>query len=197
MTNLRPILILLSDGFADWETGLISANPAEIEGLDVRHACVGGGEVTSLGGLRVGGLDSFVPRPEDLVVLCGGTIWGREAGQDLIDAIHKPLRAARARGAALAGICAGAGALARMGFLDGIRHTGNGRESMLREAGKYPGHDLYVDQAHSLRDQGIVTAAGTAPVSFAAAVLTEAGAPQAGAELGQYMGAEHRETWAL
>lgn len=196
--DLRPILILLTDGFADWETGLIAANLPEIKQLGVRHVSPDGADVTSMGGLRVTGLTAFDPQPEDMVVLCGSTIWSSDRGAALIDALTPKLRAARGQGAALAGICGGAMALARMGVLDGVRHTGNGRDYMTHWAGSYPGHMDYVDQPHALRDQGIATASGLAPASFAAAVLREAGAePDISGAMATYLGAEHQGSWAL
>lgn len=196
---MRPVLILLTEGFADWETGLIAANLPQVDGLNVRNASLDGAAVTSLGGLYVSDLAPFDPSGDDVVVLCGGTIWESPDSDALIDRLTPMMRAARGAGASLAGICAGATALARMGVLDGIRHTGNGFDSMTQWAGAdYPGHTLYCDQPHAVRDQGIVTASGVAPVSFAAAVMVEAGAgPEVGAMAKQYLGAEFQTTWDI
>ena len=64
----RPILILLSDGFADWEIALLSAAAPDYYGADVRLCSLDGGDLKSMGGLRVTGLDELTRGRTTLVV---------------------------------------------------------------------------------------------------------------------------------
>ena len=188
----RPILILVADGFADWEIALLTAAAPDYYGADVRLSSLDGGEVTSMGGLRVTGVDRFAPTGTEVVVVCGGVGFEAQDGPQLIARMGPPLRQARADGAAIAGICAAVRVLADAGLLDGKRHTSNNSDWLNAVAPGYAGSDLHVDQPQALRDGDTVTAPGTAPVSFAAEVLAVAGLPAAQAdEFRGYLAAEH------
>lgn len=167
---MRPVLILLTEGFADWETGLLAAAAMD-DGLEIRHASPDGGDMTSLGGMRVTGLQPFAPSGEEVVVLCGGMIWDRPEAPDL----GPVLKAARAAGAPVAAICGAVRALAIAGMLDGVRHNSNGRDWLAAVAPGYAGAALHQDSPRAVADQGIITAAGTMPASFAIEVLRAAG----------------------
>lgn len=189
----RPILILLSDGFADWEIALLSAAAPDYYGADVRLCSLDGGDLKSMGGLRVTGLDRFAPTGDEVVVVCGGIGFEAEGGRELIARMGPPLRQARADGAAIAGICAGVRVMADAGLLDGKRHASNGREWLNDVSPGYAGAELHLDQPEALRDGDIITAAGTSPVSFAAEVLAAAGlADEKVEEFRKFLGAEHR-----
>ena len=64
-------------------------------------------------------------------------------------------------------------ALARAGLLDSVRHTANGPESL--PATGYGGSAYYVGSPRAVLDRRIVTAPGTAPISFMGAVLESLG----------------------
>lgn len=81
-------------------------------------------------------------------------------------------------------ICDGVWALARTGALDALPHTGNGAEDVA-ESG-YGGQGYYRDVPGAVSSDGIVTAAGTAPVAFMAAVMTALG--QGNKELDYFVG---------
>lgn len=186
--GLRPILIILPDGFADWETGLIAAAAPEYFGVRVRHATPGGGDIRSIGGLRVAGLDDVQIDGDEVIVLCGSDIWSSDQAPDL----SALLRAAHENGQPVAGICGGTLALGRAGLLDGVAHTSNSTDFIDRHLPGYAGRARYRDVPHAVSDGGVVTAAGTAPVSFAAEVLIAAGVPaQQAAQVKQMLGAEH------
>lgn len=172
--SLRPILIILPDGFADWETPLIAAAAPEYCGVTVRHATPGGGDVRSIGGLTVSGLPDIALDGDEVIVLCGGDLWAGDQSPDLSDL----LRQAHANGQPVAGICAATLALARAGLLERVAHTSNSPEFVDHYLPAYRGRDRYVDQPRALADGGIITAPGTAPVSFATEVLRAAGVPE-------------------
>lgn len=185
---MNPVLIILQDGFADWETPLISGGGKDWFGVEVRHAAPGGGSVTSMGGLRVDGLPDIDPAPGEVVVVCGGAAWERGRAADLTPV----LRRAFDQGSTVAGICAGTTALAAAGLLDGVAHTSNSAGTLASVPG-YAGTDRYRAQPAAVSDGRVITAPGTAPASFAAAVLAAAGVPaDQVAQFSAMIGAEHR-----
>ncbi|AXC50462.1 thiamine biosynthesis protein ThiJ [Paracoccus suum] len=187
MADLKPVLVVLPQGFADWETPMISAAGSDFYGLRVSHATPGGGRVTSIGGLTVD-LPDFAPEGDEVIVLCGSDIWARpEAPQ-----IEATLQDAASRGQTIAAICGGTLALARAGLVDARAHTSNSADFIERAQG-YKGAAHYRDVPHAVADGGVITAPGTAPISFAAEVLTAAGVSAEDVDQFRTMlGAEHR-----
>lgn len=188
-THARPVLIVLIDGFADWETPMISAVGRDFYGLSVRHATPGGGDVGSIGGLRVTGLPDIDIHGDEVIVLCGSEGWTRADAPDL----GAMLQAAHGRGQTVAGICAGTLALGRAGLLAGRAHTSNSLDFLRHFLPDYAGAADYRDQPQAVADGGVITAPGTAPATFAAEVLAAAGLDaQRLAEFRAMTGAEHR-----
>ena len=81
---------------------------------------------------------------------------------------------AQRRQVVLAGICDGTRVLAQAGLLDQVRHTSNSADN-LASINTYAGAALYQDVPHAVADQRVITAPGTAPVTFTAAVLAALG----------------------
>ena len=169
----KRIAIGLTEGFADWECALLMASARTYFGFDVVPASPGGGTVTSMGGLRVAAtaaLETVTPAEYDALVLCGGTIWETEAAPDL----GAQIRAFHGAGRPVGAICGATLALARAGVLDHGGHTSNAAE-FLAPVPEYHGHALYRDQPQAVRDGNLVTAPGTAPVTFAAEIYRALG----------------------
>lgn len=173
-TVLKPVLIVLIEGFADWETPLIAGIGGDFYGLNARYVTPGGGDVTSMGGLHVTGLPDIEIAGDEVLVLCGSDGWTREGAPDLT----ATLRAAHARGQTVAGICAGTLALARAGLLSGRDHTSNGLDFLRYHLPDYADAEHYRDVPRAVSAGGVVTAPGTAPVTFAIEVLRVAGLPE-------------------
>ncbi|QFQ86319.1 thiamine biosynthesis protein ThiJ [Paracoccus kondratievae] len=171
--SMKPVMILLLDRFADWETAQISGIGASFYGLDVRYVTPGGGNLRSMGGLPVTGLADATPHGDEVIVLCGGDSWLRDDAPDL----GEMLRAAHDRGQTIAGICGATLALGRAGLLDGRAHTSNGLEFLQGHLSGYAAQAHYRDVPHAVADGGIITAPGSAPVTFAAEVMRAAGLP--------------------
>jgi putative intracellular protease/amidase len=169
---MSRIVTLLTDGFADWETGLLNAVARSYYKVETHYASPGGKPVTSSGGMKVSpdlALESLDPAGYDVLVICGGTIWQSPEAPD----IAPIAKAFHAKGKTLAGICDGTVALARTGLLDAISHTSNGA-GYLDKTG-YQGKAHYADQPAAVTDNHIITAPATAPVHFMSAVMAELG----------------------
>ncbi|POA62929.1 type 1 glutamine amidotransferase family protein [Pseudomonas sp. GW531-T4] len=165
-------ITLISENFADWETALINATGRSFYGFDCRYAAPQGAPVTSMGGLRVTpdlALENLDLDDVDLLMVCGGTIWQSDQAPDISDL----LRAARERHIVLAGICDGTRVLAQAGVLDHVRHTSNSAQNLL--AVNYHGAAHYQDVPYAVADQRVITAPGSAPVSFMAEILRTLG----------------------
>ena len=187
---MTTIVTILTPGFADWETALLNAAAHSYYGIDTRYATPGGDPVTSSGGLRVMSdlsIEALDPAGFDALVICGGTAWSSTDAPDL----GELLRRTAAAGKTVAGICDGTLALARSGLLDNVPHTSNSPDNLPPTG--YAGAAHYRDQPQAVLAGRIVTAAGTAPVSFMAAVMETLG--HADDDLKFYTGlyaAEHR-----
>lgn len=163
------IALALTEDYADWEPAMLTAMARSYFGVDIVTATPDGGPVTSMGGLNVTpdmSYDELDPDMIHVLVIPGGMIWERGGAPDFTDLVHR----FRARHRVVAGICAAASALAGTGVLNTVAHTGN---SLASHQGydAYEGTDYYRDQPQAVSDEGIITAPGTAPVTFATEVL--------------------------
>ena len=191
---MTTIVTILTPGYADWETALLNAGARSYYQVRTMFASPGGQEITSSGGLRVTpqlAVEEIDVETIDALVVNGGPIWSTPDAPD-ISAI---LRRAHEAGKTVAGICDGVLALARAGLLDTIPHTANGPES-LPDTG-YGGVAHFRDQPQAVLSGRVITAPGTAPVSFMGAVLESLGMRNGDLDfyLGLY-GAEHPVTRA-
>jgi putative intracellular protease/amidase len=168
---MKPIHIVLSDSFSDWEIAPLSGVGRSFYGADIRFSAATTGSLTSAGGMTVCNLAEFSEAIDAVVVVCGGPAFESESPPDFSHA----LRSAFENGCIVAGICGGTLALARAGLLDSVRHTSNAANYIESHAPDYRGSALYVDQPRALRDGRIITAPAPAPATFAAEVLRSAG----------------------
>ncbi|CAN7218693.1 MULTISPECIES: DJ-1/PfpI family protein [Ensifer] len=167
------LAIVLHEGFADWECALLMATARAHLGVDIDVATLDGAAVTSMGGLDVSAhlsIDALDPAGFDGLVICGGAIWGTADAPDLSTTIRSFHRQERL----VAAICGGVDALASSGILDATDHTGNSADSLASLRG-YHGHGSYRDQPQALSHNRVVTAAGTAPVTFAVEIFRALG----------------------
>jgi len=187
---MAAIVTILTEGYADWETALLNAVARSYYEIETRFATPGGKPVTSSGGLRVTpdlAVEDIDVDAVDAVVVNGGTAWSASDAPD----VGAVLIAARDAGKTVAGICDGTLVLARAGLLERVPHTSNSADNLSGTG--YGGAAHYRDQPYAVVAERIVTAPGTAPVSFMAGVLETLGLRDG--NLDYYVGlhaAEHR-----
>lgn len=171
---MPKIALVLSPGFADWEYAFIAGTGGPFYGMDVEFFAPIPGKLVSQGGLTATvsrGTQEIAGWSPDVVAVIGSFGWQHEGAPDISDV----LTAQRARGGSVAGICGGTLALARAGLLDKVRHTSNDLAFLTDNAPKYAGASRYAVSPKAITDDRIITAPGTAPTSFTAAVLEAAG----------------------
>lgn len=169
---MTTIVTILTEDYADWETALLNAAARSYYKIDTRFATPQGKPVTSSGGLKVTpdlAVEDIDVAVIDALVVNGGAAWSRHDAPD----IAQVLIAARDAGKTVAGICDGTLTLARAGLLDAVKHTSNSVNNLLPTG--YGGAALYQDQPEAVVDGKIVTAPGTAPVSFMGGVMQTLG----------------------
>jgi putative intracellular protease/amidase len=167
--------VLVFNGFADWEPALAIAELRRSGGIAITTVGFTDAPVASMGGLRVlpdrslGDVDVDDVR---LLLLPGGDMWEENRyRRPELDALLHRLAAA---GVPIAAICGATLALARAGLLVERQHTSNMPGYLGEFAPGYGGEAGYVD-ALAVRDRGMITASGAAPVEFAREVLAELG----------------------
>lgn len=125
--------------------------------------------VAAIGGFKVVPDYSFSNMPDDYaaLVLIGGFGWATHVA-DQVAAIAKQ---AIEKGKIVGAICNGASFMAKCGFLNNIKHTGNGREQLQLWGGEnYINPEGYVN-AQAVSDKNIVTANGSAALEFTKELL--------------------------
>lgn len=170
MSDRKTLGLVLVAPFADWEYGYLAGSAREWFGLDIVTLSPGGEAVASIGGLNVTVDRSIVdPRNDDLVAIAviGSDSWATTDP----DGLSSLLRVVHAGGGVVAGICGATLALARADLFDGRAHTSNGVGWIDTRLGGYPGMERYRDTPHAIADDRVISAPGTAPGTFACAVL--------------------------
>lgn len=127
------------------------------------------GSVRSIGGFNTVPDYSFETMPEDYaaIVLIGGFGWATPVAEKVVPIVRQAVE----RGKIVGAICNAASFMAKNGFLNAIRHTGNGLEQLRLWGGEnYTNSDGYV-HAQAVCDKNIVTANGSATLEFARELL--------------------------
>ncbi len=115
--------------------------------------------VTAIGGFRVMPDYTFADMPDDYaaLVLVGGYGWLTPAADEVVSVVRKAVEEGKIVGA----ICNGASFMARAGFLNNVRHTGNGLDQLRLWGGdSYTNPEGYVHR-QAVADGRIVTANGS------------------------------------
>lgn len=171
---MKTVHVLLTPGFADWEAAFAIAELRRSGGWRVAAVGLDGEAVTSMGGLRVTPDVDLVRLDlshSSMLILPGGDAWAE--GERT--AVSRQLKQAASVGLPVAAICGGVIALAHAGLLDDRAHTGNELGELERNVPRYQGSKRFKAGSAVERDRGVITAPGTRPVDFAAAIFEELG----------------------
>ena len=125
--------------------------------------------VKSIGGFSTMPDYSFDTMPDDYaaLVLIGGFGWSTPLADNVVPIVRKAIE----KGKIVSAICNGASFMAKHGFPNSVKHTGNGLEQLRLWGGeKYTNPDGYV-HAQAISDKNIVTANGSATLEFAKELL--------------------------
>ncbi len=125
--------------------------------------------VKSIGAFRTLPDYSFDTMPDDYaaLVLIGGFGWATPVADRVVPIVKK----AMAKGKIVGAICNAASFMAKHGFLNSVKHTGNGVEQLKLWGGvNYTNPDEYIN-AQAVSDKNIVTANGSGTLEFAKELL--------------------------
>lgn len=125
--------------------------------------------VTAIGGFRILPDYSFDNMPQEFaaLVLIGGYGWLTPDADKVVPIVRKALDKGKIVGA----ICNGASFMAKHGFLNSVKHTGNGIEQLrLWGAENYTNPEGYIHR-QAVSDGGIVTANGSGVLEFTKELL--------------------------
>ena len=125
--------------------------------------------VKSIGGSRTLPDYSFDMMPDDYaaLVLIGGFGWNTPIAEQVVPIVRKAIE----KGMIVGAICNAASFMAKHGFLNAVKHTGNGLEQLkIRGGENYTNQDGYI-HAQAVSDNNIVTANGSATLEFAKELL--------------------------
>lgn len=125
--------------------------------------------VASIGGFRTVPDYSFDTMPDDYaaLVLVGGYGWATSVADKVVPIVRQAVEQGKIVGA----ICNAASFMAKHGFLNDIRHTGNGLQQLKAWGGEaYTNEAGYVHE-QAVADRNVVTANGSATLEFARELL--------------------------
>lgn len=172
----NEILYVLLNEYADHESAFL----AEAINCDERAVrtypkyvnkvvAPAGGEVRSCSGFRTMPDYSFETMPEEYaaLIIIGGYQWQSEDAARVIPVVKRAIE----KGIVVGAICNAASFLARHGFLNSVKHTGNGLEQLKLWGGaNYINEAGYVNE-QAVRDGRMVTANGSGYLEFARELL--------------------------
>lgn len=166
----KTIGVVFIENLADWEYGLLAASAVEWLGARVVALTPDGKPVRSAAGLQVSAdrdIDPAENEDLDALALIGSDRWASADAPD----VAPLLKRMAGRGGVIGGICGATLPLAKVGLFANVKHTSNDRDWINEHAPGYAGAANYVDTPKAVADGRIVSAAGTAPVTFAASFL--------------------------
>ncbi len=166
--QVKEVLLLLTDHWADWEASYAIAEINSSEKYSVKTISVDNIPKTSIGGLRAeidytikqfNRFDSLA-----MLILPGGFSWGEHSYQEVADFIEKIHEA----GVPIAAICGATIFLAKHGFLDHTKHTGDEYDYFMEQlkGQDYKGQTNFVS-TQLVADNGFITANETSALEFA------------------------------
>lgn len=170
---MKKVLVLVTDGFADWEASYVTAEINKPEtGYVVQTIAIDKDPKVSMGGFTV--LPDFslqdAPQEFEMLIIPGGTGWREEKNQQAKELVGYCFE----RDIPVAAICDATTFLGIHGYLDHLKHTGNSLPYLKEGAPHYRGEENYID-AQSVSDGCLITANGSGAVEFSRDILRKLG----------------------
>ena len=180
----QKVLFIILNEYTDWEGAFLSTalHVGVIPGGEIKYEVhtVAPIEdaVRSIGGFRTLPDYSFENMPKDYaaLVLIGGNRWDSPEAELVVPLVQEALD----KGKIIGAICNGASFLCLHGFLNNVKHTGNGLDQLKQWGGiGYTNAENYVE-AQAVSDKNIVTANGVGHLEFTREMLLllEANTPE-------------------
>ena len=166
MDNIKnEILIVLTEGWNDWEASYAIAVTNSFSDYEVRTIGLDNFSKISMGGIKAS-IDYSIKTYQNfnklaMVILPGGLSWEEN---DYIE-IAEFIKIIIDLKIPIAAICGATTFLCKHGLLDNIKHTGDSLELFKKQEG-YRGEEFYI-QAQIVVDNKIITANETAALEFA------------------------------
>lgn len=171
----QKVLFIILNEYTDWEGAFLSTalHVGVIPGGEIKYevhtVAPTSDTVCSIGGFRTLPDCSFENMPKDYaaLVLIGGNRWDSPEAELVVPLVQEALDKSKIVGA----ICNGASFLCSHGFLNNIKHTGNGLDQLKKWGGpRYTNAENYVE-AQAVSDKNIVTANGVGYLEFTCEIL--------------------------
>ncbi|MBA7489366.1 MAG: glutamine amidotransferase [Prevotella sp.] len=171
----QKVIFILLNEYTDWEGAFLSTalHVGVIPGGEIKYevhtVAPTSDTVCSIGGFRTLPDYSFENMPKDYaaLVLIGGNRWDSPEAELVVPLVQEALDISKIVGA----ICNGASFLCSHGFLNNIKHTGNGLDQLKKWGGpRYTNAENYVE-AQAVSDKNIVTANGVGHLEFTCEIL--------------------------
>ena len=171
----QKVLFIILNEYTDWEGAFLSTalHVGVIPGGEIKYevhtVAPTSDTVCSIGGFRTLPDYSFENMPKDYsaLVLIGGNRWDSPEAELVVPLVQEALDKSKIVGA----ICNGASFLCSHGFLNNIKHTGNGLDQLKKWGGpRYTNAENSVE-AQAVSDKNIVTANGVGHLEFTCEIL--------------------------
>lgn len=173
---MKKVVYVLLPQFAEHELPYLT-QPLRTDGMAMKEnpqyenkvAAASMDPVEAISGFRLLPDYTFETIPDDYaaLVLIGGYGWQGEAAERVVPLVADAIRKGRIVGA----ICNAASWMASKGFLNDIRHTGNGVEQLQLWGGEHYTNAAGYVHAQAVSDKHIVTANGSGHLEFACELL--------------------------
>lgn len=171
----QEVLFLLLNEYADWESAFLAAslNAGVMPGSEVKYVTKVVAPtldaVSSIGGFRTLPDYSFQTMPKDYaaLILIGGMQWNSPEAEQVVPIVQDALQ----RGKIVGAICNGASFMAKHGFLNDVKHTGNTIQQIKLWGGERYTNEAGYQEKQAFSDKNIVTANGTGQLEFSREVL--------------------------
>lgn len=171
----QEVLFLLLNEYADWESAYLAAtlNGGVMPGSEVIYTTKVVAPtleaVCSIGGFRTLPDYSFQTMPKDYaaLILIGGMQWDSPEAEQVVPLVEDALK----RGKIVGAICNGASFMAKHGFLNNVKHTGNTIQQLKLWGGENYTNEAGYEEKQAASDKKIVTANGTGQLEFCRELL--------------------------